>query len=301
MCFRGRPSRSVLGRALILLAALLTAACQPLFQPFQFDHETYSELALPPPEASNGLLVLPIHGVNPPLDRALAAALAQALRERDVPASLESANPGSFMLSSNSRQRLTAGGEETEVLLSWRLTNSEGELIGGFEDSYLVKTRQWAGGEGEAMMEIAEPAADRISEFLLGVARTEEPIPSASSWPRLVVAPIADAPGQGGPALQDAMEAELTRAGAIVTGAMESDTLGLLADIVVLDTPPGEKTLDIVWRLVEPNGDELGRVSQSGPVPDEVLLGDWTDLAPAIAGGAVGGVLDLLERVQLSE
>jgi hypothetical protein len=281
--------------------ALLAAACQPLSQPFQFDHETYSNLALPPPEASSGLLVLPVHGVNPPIDRVLAAALAQALRERDVPASLESANPGSFMLSSNSRQRLGAGGEETEVLLSWRLTNSEGEPIGGFEDSHLVKTRHWAGGDGEAMMEIAEPAADRISELLLGTIPTEEPTPSASLWPRLVISPIADAPGQGGSALQDAMEVELTRAGAVVTGAMESDTLGLLADIVVIDTQPGEKTLDIVWRLIEPNGDELGRVGQSGPVPDEVLFGDWADLAPAIAEGAVGGVIDLLDRVQTPE
>src|SRR5882757_8616037 len=80
-----------------LVALLLLAACQPLPHPFAHDTPPPNSPILTPPDSA-GIMVEPVAGAPEPTAHDLAAAMAKALRDDDVPASTNASNRGSYRL-----------------------------------------------------------------------------------------------------------------------------------------------------------------------------------------------------------
>jgi chemotaxis response regulator CheB len=55
--------------------------------------------------------------------------------------------------------------------------------------------------------------------------------------------------------------------------------------------------LQVVWRLIGPDGQEIGSIKQANPVPAEVVNKQFPALAVAIAEGGADGLVALLSQL----
>jgi hypothetical protein len=94
--------------------------------------------------------------------------------------------------------------------------------------------------------------------------------------------------------LSGALKRQLTRIGVKVEPSAEMTVLAEIAKEVYGDSI----RLQIVWRLVGPNGQELGNIKQANPVPAELIEKQFPALAVAIAEGGADGLVALLAQLQ---
>jgi hypothetical protein len=68
---------------------------------------------------------------------------------------------------------------------------------------------------------------------------------------------------------------------------------------VKLDRPQnGRQRVAITWALLEPDGKQLGIVTQENAVPQGSLDGRWGEVANAVAEAAAPGILALIEKAE---
>jgi hypothetical protein len=272
---------------LILAALLLLGACQPLPHPFADAAGPDATPALRPPDSA-GILVLPVAAAPP-----LAAALAQKLRDADVPASTEQANRGSYRLESTVAEENPAPGSSA-MALRWELKTASGETVGR-GTSRRDDAAEGAQADDRAMVAaLAADAAPKIAQLVSGDA----PPPAGDVPPLVAVRGIAGAPGDGGPILARAIGAALQRAGFEVGEADARARFALSCRIAVAPPQDGKQLVTVRWALALAEGRELGQVSQQNDVPAGSLNGQWGDLAYAIAGAAAPGIAELIEKAK---
>jgi hypothetical protein len=318
------------GSRLLLFAALLVAACQPLPHPFAHD--------VPPPGSplmslpdSVSLSVAPVRGAPRGTAQRLAAAMASALQHRQVAASAETASIVSDELSGVIEEAPAAGGSPVSVIARWRLADAKGRVIGARSARALAPAKDWRLGEKAAIARLAAASADAIARLLFGKAATASsgplapraippsgaaPAQSASSRQgaarapappparprparsvRLFVGAVTGAPGDGGAALARAIRFFLGRRNiAVISARREKPDFVLDGNVAVGAEAAGMEHIKVLWRLLRPDGSEIGTVAQQNEVPARLLEGSWGDLAYLIADAAQQGILELLAR-----
>ena len=277
--------------ACTFLSTLLLTACQPPPRPFS-----------PPPEDRHGelleqsdhggVVVLAVAGVPDTLSQSLAAAMAKALRDSDVPAATSGGNSRSRFLQGWASARRTAGGR-VGIELVWDLFDGNGRIIGSRPVRRDVPAYRWEGGDRSLMSELADDAADAITAM---IRQPTAESAAAATDPALHVGAVTGATGDGGTALRKAMRRALRNAGFRLSDSAESGGLVIAGRVDVTPAGANRQTVEIVWSVRRAGGTALGKLTQKNTVGAGALDGSWGDIARIIANSAVGGLGDLLNR-----
>ena len=291
MCDPVSRPRSARTGALVLLLAL--AGCQPLPQPFADD--------APPPDApimalkdSAGIVVQPIGGAAPPLAGQLAEAMAEALRNADVPASTQAANRQSYVLSGKLEERPQAGDRAT-IALHWDLRGPDGSTAGTYDQAAESNAARWHAGDAALVKELVGAAAPAIADML-----QEEGAVAVDSDQRVAVPLVAGAPGDGARSLARAMEAALRQANVAVADAAAPGRkhFTVSGKVTLAAASEGKQKVTVSWILLDPDGGQVGQVNQENAIAAGSLDGRWGDIAYAVAKSAAGGIVALLDHLK---
>ncbi len=277
----------------LALALPLLGACQPLYLPFQADEVEKDGNPLIRLADGAGVVVLPVEGAGQYLDQALAEAMVEALSRLDLPASTETSNRGSYHLQGEAEVRPRASGE-VELALAWRMVAPDGRTVGTIEQREVVPSRPWSIAEPRLMLRVANETAPKLAGMVQVGAVL--PTPKAATGRRIIVRPVAGAPGDGATALQKAL---LTALGhlSIDAGTEPATSGGVAIQGSVKLTPLARdrQRIEIVWRVLGQDGQELGQIAQDNEIPKGLLDRPWGDVAHAIAAGAVEGLVEILQ------
>lgn len=267
-----------------MLLAFALAACQPVPRPFEgFAPPERELLALPD---RGGIVVLPVAEAPPAAAEGLAHALAAALRDVDVPAVTEGGNRESAFLQGS----VIDLGHDAHIV--WELFASDGRPIGQVEQMIEgTPIAEWAAGDAELMAALAERGAGPIAGLIQGEVVVE------AAAPRVALAPVVGAPGDGNLALTAAMRAALAREIEVVTG--DATALRIAGRVQVGAAEDGLQPVAITWSVLDASGAEVGQVSQSNSVPAGSLDGAWGEVAVFVADWAAAGILDLLQEARM--
>ncbi len=275
----------------VALAAAFFAACQPVPRPFAPAPDARHSATLEQSD-HGGIVVLAVAGVAEPIAQGMAAGMAKALRDRNVPAATGGGNRRSRFLQGWVTTQPASRGR-VRIDLVWDLFDADGRVIGSKPVRREVVGYRWEGGDRMLLDELATVAAQAIA------ALVQEPAAAgAASVPRppLHVAAVTGAPGDGGVALRRAMTRALGGAGFRLSDAPVSGALVIAGRVALSPPREGRQTAEIIWAVRRAEGTELGRLTQKNAVPAGSLDGAWGPTARAIADAAVGGVRDLLDR-----
>ena len=276
----------LIGVACALAAGVAVAACQPVPRPFvDTSHVDLNPLSQP---ENAGIVVAAVADAPPATATALAAALAETLREAGIPATVGAGNASATVLNglvvdpgagARIEWTLAARGEAAPVVFNQSI---EGTPI-----------RPWALADPELMAQLASEAAPRIVAMIRG-----EPVAPPPST-RIAVQPVTGAPGDGDASLTAAMRSALIDAGLELVA---EDA----ADLVVVGTveaaPPseGQQDIRISWIVSSASGGAVGRITQESPVEANSLDEHWGDVAVFIVQGAAVGIVEILESIDAS-
>ena len=262
-----------------LAGAVLLAACGPLPRPFQSDDKDANPLLRLADQG--GIVVPPAAGLADEPARALAEALAAALRDLDVPANVRTGNPQSLILD---LQYEEAGGR---ARVAASLVDPLGKVVG---DPRAEAARPARPDDPGSWAAFARPIAKALVEAMKPDAV------AAMELPALHVGAVAGAPGDGGHALARSLAFHLQRAGARIADAGGPDVLAVAGEVTLVDVSAETKRVAVRWLVRDAAGAELGRVDMQNPVPARLVDRQWSELAYDIAGASVDGILDIAER-----
>ncbi|HYM04580.1 MAG TPA: hypothetical protein VET85_16620 [Stellaceae bacterium] len=218
----------------------------------------------------------------------LAEAMAAALRDREIPASTQGRNRGSFTLVAILRDQ--PGGA-----IDWTLQGPDGRIVGHVASPIDQQGATWRNGSAAAAKAIAGAAAPGLARLI----QDEPPVMAVGVDPVVAVFPVTGAPGDGGRSLTRAMGEALRRANvALAETPADHETFVLAGTVLVSQPASGKQQVKVSWALLRPDGSQVGEVSQENAVPAGSLDGAWGDVAYAVASAAVSGISALIEHAQ---
>jgi len=272
-----------------LALLLILAACQPLPQPFADD--------APAPDApimtlkdSAGIVVQPITNGPAPL----AEAMADALRNSDVPASTQVANRGSYVLTGSAEERPLTG-DRARIALHWELRGPDSNPAGTYDQATESNAARWREGDATLLKELVAAAAPAIAEML-----QEEGAVGVDTEQRVAVPPVAGAPGDGTRSLARAMQLALRQASVSVAegDAPQGKHFTVAGKVTMAPAAEGKQKVTVSWTLLGPDGDQVGQVNQENAIAAGSLDGRWGDIAYAVAKSAADGIVALLDHLK---
>jgi hypothetical protein len=273
----------VLRLALALFIAVSLAACGQLPRPFQPDGTEGENPLLRLPD-SGGIVVPPAFGLGDEPARALAEAVAKALRDLDVPANVRAGNPLSLILD------LQVEAAQGRVKLASNLVDPQGNSLADPHGEGLLPANP---EDPAAWATLAKPLAQAL------VTRIKPEAVASRTMPAVHVANVAGAPGDGGRALSRALAFHLERAGLRIADVAGPDVLAVVGTVAIADMGPDNRRVAVNWRVRDNDGAELGRVDMQNPVPTKIVERQWAELAYEIAGASADGIRDIAERFRV--
>lgn len=287
----------------MLVLALLVAACGNLPRPFVGAPPSALETQLRRPPPARILVPMPLEaGLTDEAARRFAEALAESLREQELPATAATVAPRPG--SGGQDWRLAASMESSPrgVALSYALLDEKGVPIGTVRAPRLVPTAAWATADAGTLAAAAADAGPAIAA-LTGRAenarRASDP-GRVARLPTVAVAAVTGAPGDGNVALTRAMREAAGRRGLIVQEEAASSDYLIECAVTTEPRPGGQMHIEIIWRVTQ-RGDEIGKVAQLNEVPARALAGRWGDIAYVVAEEASGGVKQVLDTARESQ
>ena len=277
------------------MALLAMAGCGELAQPFahtpsELTRARVNMLELPD---SGGIAIAPeIAGAPPQVSDALVKAMIKAFAGANVAATTAGRTKYSYFLEGRMTAAPISG--QSKVLILWLLTDPKGNKVGEHFQHETATARDWERATAALMTQIAERGAPAIAAFIQ--EKNVAPRDSAVTAP-VAVLPVEGAPGDGKTSLTRAMRYFLGKSKVNVVDD-QSAVAGLVQGVVNVGPPRGgSQPLQIVWKVLRPDGTEIGRAEQGNFVPAGTLDGPWSDLAFLIAEAAAPGVTEILARL----
>jgi len=281
---------------LVFVLLLCAAACQPVPRPFADDRPLPQSGLLSPPDSA-GILVMPVVGAPARTAQDLAAAMAAALREADVPASTEAQNRGSYRVFGTASVAEEPAGY-LAITVDWELRNPAGATIGHQIARTAKPAAVWRQGGPQAVAELAALPAPQLAKLVAGDA----PLPKPGTDPVIAVHAIEGAPGDGAHALARAMGDALRRANLALAETPQTKANFILEGRVAMSPPAdGKQQIKISWALKRPDGDAVGEVNQENAIPAGSLDGAWGDIAYVVANAAAPGISALIDQAKREE
>lgn len=261
----------------LLLLAPLLAACPKLPQPFEHDQ-------------ANPLLLLDgqagvFFDFDADAPQALVPAMKAALMKQDIPVFLDKPPAEAFRLRLKSKRGLERGAT-SELELFWELLDQEGLAIGHYDQKARLLTSEWSAGSPQLMKRLAEEAAPALAALMPVEEGTKPTATQANTErPKLFIAPIEGAPGDGNEALLRAMRLSLLANGIDIVDKDEAASHKLKGLVKLSRADAKGDQLHVEWTLADPKGGEMASLDQQGMVPKGLLDKPWGTLAAEIVAG----------------
>ena len=150
---------------------------------------------------------------------------------------------------------------------------------------------QSASASGDAA---ATAPRERTSGATAASGTTTASIPRGEEVAAVVPA-VTGAPGDGSSALASALQSELSRQGIALTDR-PNGSYKVEGKVTVGAAKEGKQSIQIDWRVKDPQGKALGTVSQKNEIPQGSLDGSWGKTADAAAAAAAQGIMKLLPQ-----
>lgn len=276
-----------------MIALFLLPSCQPVPRPFGRDPgaKTNPLLRL---DNARGVSVVHVGGAPPAAAHTLTREMAAALIELNLPASNKGASRHSHFLIGHATSRPLPG-NATHVRLRWELLKADGRLVGHHVTGGTLDTAAWNKGAAKALLVLVRRSALKLSAIVQGPETTARR--DRSQLYPLYIAPVVGGPDAGNRALTREMIQALTRSGFNVLKTRGPGGYVVAGTVNLGPTTGGNRTVEIVWSVLDSGGKTLGRIKQGNRVPAASLNGPWDGMARAVTQGAVTGVRNLLRRV----
>ena len=114
--------------------------------------------------------------------------------------------------------------------------------------------------------------------------------------PLLAYVTVAGAPGDGEQALASAMTSRLQAIGMKLATAFQANVYEIQGTVRIQAASRGKQSVRIFWVVLDPNGKQLGVISQTKEVRKGSLDRKWGKAAEAAAGAAINQIEALLPR-----
>lgn len=281
-------------RALPLL--LLLCACGALPQPFFGNPGRQGAvLAEPPP----GRLAVPMPTQSLLTDagaNAWAGAVADALQQREVPAVT-----GTFTRGREWTLAMSAELRGNQVVPHYVVQNPAGQPQGA-SDGPPVPAAAWASGDPAVLKTAATAGAPGIVTLLgnMEAARMQaDPNSLANRPPRVFMAGVVGAPGDGNKSLAEGVKQRLTQEGAVVQDTQSGSDYQVHGEITATPAPGGALKLELLWVVNDAKG-ERGKILQVNQVPQGQIVPYWGDVAVAAAQEAGSAIKTVMSNALAS-
>lgn len=265
--------RAAAAAAMLFAAVLPVAGCGQVPQPFSKDEANLGKAPFLIAPTTEGVVVLPVEGVDPETGELIADMAAAALQKQEIAASVRSSNRASLFLS-GAGKRLPDGAMQ----IAWTLARPDGTVIGERVDAI------------SSDAQLAESTA-KVAEWL-----RPRRVPAVRRIPKVVVAEVAGASADGNDLLRRAMALALDRGRVNLTPALVEDGHAVRGAVTVTRLPDGRDKVVISWIVSDAAGKQVGTVDQENAVAGGSLDRSWGAVAAPIADAAVGGVVGLLRQ-----
>jgi hypothetical protein len=287
--------RDRLASALRLLAvavlALALAGCGQLPRPFKPEAKGGNELLLLPDRT--GVAVGVVTG-DLPDGRAMAEAMAEALRRQNVPAAVGVGNRQAHWLLGAVERTARSGGQATRRFV-WELYGPDGRPVRQITRSVSLPQADWNAPSGLARA--AAAAAPALAAALQGPAPETVSLPGYPAGTRIAVAEVTGRPLDLARALRGAMAEQLRRRGLPLGDRAGEGDIVLTGRVATQETANAQsRRLSVTWTVGRRGESQpLGDLNQANQVP-AAQLNAPDRLAETIAGAALPGVLQVLRE-----
>lgn len=245
-------------------------------------------------------------GLAPADSERLQRAILERTKDSDVLAVLPG-SPQPFSLKGRVR-RTTTSAKFDIARVEWHVEDDKGKELAVFE----VQERWQRDDEILRLPEdTAEVIADKTILALEPIVIPQQSVQTASAPPAqegvapiarellVFVAPFTGAPGDGNQTLHSAISAILDADSHVQITPTKANASVVIEGRAKLTQPsPDQDQIQLVWRVTDAKGSELGEVAQTNAVPRGLLNGRWGDGALDAAQAAAGGIFDLFARLQ---
>jgi hypothetical protein len=282
------------GWTVLLLVAAVAGGCEQRPKPFAPENKAAILESTFQASPRVGLLVDAVDGLNSDTEALrFRTMLAEALQGHDFTASAQSAHHRSARLTGYLIWAAVSP-NATRVAGHWRVESADGEELLVTDHITDIPLPLARAQDGSALPQIAADAATTID---LGLNRQEN-----ETNRRLALAPVSIGTIDGLPehdsrSLNRALVQALSSAGIPVTAIPPDNGFVLLGEIRLQPRGPGSERMDVVWQLIRPNGEEVGRIDQANILPSKRILYEWSSISSDIAAGVVSGIVDLQRQV----
>src|SRR5690606_3653819 len=259
--------------------AVILAGCGDLPRPFKPSSfkESVDLRAL---AYDSTVMVMPPEGDIPADPLPITEALRDALLAEGLIATTWNEAEGGLLLTG---QAWTEPLDESRDSLSidWSIDGPAGRLA-RYRQERALPAGAWQSSNPQALVEIAGEAAAALVPQLYGPPVEEALVPGFPGA-RLVIQPVTGAPGDGNEALAEALRIAVRRADLPLAEVPGQRDLAIRGTVDVRPAGPGQEEVAIVWRLEDPQGEELGKISQANAMQAGSLDDHWGSIAVLVA------------------
>ena len=113
---------------------------------------------------------------------------------------------------------------------------------------------------------------------------------------KVTVAPVVGAPSDGNRQLFSGMRRALGSNKVVIMDTAAADTVTVVGSVSLTPIDDRSTQLAVKWTLRDPSGKDVGNVEQSNSVPLAATRGSWAGFGDIVAGAAVEGILELMDK-----
>lgn len=287
-----------------------------------------SQQTVQPAPAPSQIAIAPVIGAPESVGKQLVTQLTQDLEQKNVAVAKAPTDRADFTL----RGYIVAAKEKngTKVSYIWDVTDPTGQRVNritGEEVAGKTDSRDpWTAITPQVMQSITSKTATSLGTWIQsatavasssGTAGQQvqtaalpgsgaQPAPAPAQAPAAtasissggsitaMVPSVTGAPGDGSVSLTSALQRELSRSGVALADSPTGNTYRVEGRVKLGANQNGKQPIQIDWHVKDPQGKQLGTVSQKNEIPAGSLDGQWGKVADAAASAAAQGILKLL-------
>jgi len=313
-----------------LLAAGALAGCIDEPRPFRPAEKPLPAALVAAEETRPVITVETVAGIDAPLGRVLADAMASALARRSLPASHRDAPPAAAKRTPAWRSPAVSHGKTSPdrvlyrvsahferlapdaTAIAWEVRDGKGVPLarylqrlplGASIRTQSVRNALLAGVAGEpAEMMVKGIAGDAALPPGTAAAGATPSSANVAHGRGLALGAIKGAPAKDGDvALRQTIAYALKTAGVRVVVPRTAESLLLDGTVATSAVTQGTEHVKVTWSVRRPDGTLVGEVSQENNVPTRLLERVWGEIASAVAESAAPGIAELVAEADHAE
>ncbi len=275
---------------------VVLAGCGNLPRPFKAEIGEGAESPLVALQDSVGIVVVPTFGAPPGVAGPLADIMAADLRRTNVPATTGSAIKNGYILEGEAKFTPITG-DQGEISVIWTITDPQGTVVDRLLTQQMGGQAAWQTGSRVVLNGLAEDAVPRIADVL----QSNLPVVAQAARPTIGVVKIEGAPGDGNEALKKAFEAVLRNAGLPVVEDASLAAIQVFGNVEVSPEDKGREKLEIKWTLRQPDGSDIGSMTQTNAIRAGKASARWGSLAYDVTFAMIDSVANVLQTMERAD